>query len=58
MWYKVGSLVKAESWKMLELKQRKMRLLRAGKMTFTTLCALGSCMTLDNGFFNGTQRGQ
>ena len=57
MWYKVGRLVEAESWEMLELKLRKVRLLRAGKMTFTTLCMLGSCMTLDNCFLDGTQRG-
>ena len=37
---------------MLELKLRKVRLLRAGKMTFKTLCVLGSCMTLDNGVLN------
>ena len=56
MWCKPGSLVKAEGWKMLELKLRKVRLLRAGKMTFKTLSVLGSCMALDNDFLNGTQR--
>ena len=41
---------------MLELKLREMWLLRAGKITFKTLSVLGSCMALDNGFINGTQR--
>lgn len=41
---------------MLELKLTKVRLLRAGKMTFKTSSVLGSCMALDNGFLNGTQR--
>ena len=37
---------------MLELKLRKVRLLRAGRMTFTTLSVLGSCMALDNGILH------
>ena len=39
------------------MKLRKVRLLRAGKMTFTTMCALGSCITLDNGFLNALNEG-